>query len=261
MPHVDQHPPGDFAWIELSTSDQAAGKYFYTSLFGWTFTDVPIGPNEAYTTFQLEGRKVAAAYTIQADEVAMGIPPHWNLYISVASADQAAGKAQELGGRVLAAPFDVMTHGRMCVLMDPTGAPFCVWEPEDHAGIEIQGQANTLCWADLSTPDPETAADFFRGLFGYRISSGEGGYLHIENGTTMIGGIQSPAHRNSDTPPHWLIYILVDDCDATTEQAQSLGASVFMGPMTMENVGRITVLADPQGAVFALFTPAERLAA
>jgi hypothetical protein len=260
MAHIDAHAPGSFCWIELSTSDQQAGKHFYSSLFGWTANDSPMGNNECYTMFQLEGRNVAAAYTIQKDEVAMGVPPHWNLYIAVENADESTARATELGGTVLAGPFDVMEHGRMAVVQDPTGAVFCMWQSKAHPGIGIQGQANALCWADLSTPDQEKAVPFYEGLFGYQISAPDnmGGYLHIMNGEEMIGGVQSKEGRNKFAPPHWLIYIMVEDCNAMTDKAKGLGANVHMGPVDMENVGWISVLADPQGAVFALFQPAPR---
>ena len=55
MPHIDKHPPGVFCWIELSTTDQNAAKSFYSSLFGWARQDFPMGPNDFYTMFQLEG--------------------------------------------------------------------------------------------------------------------------------------------------------------------------------------------------------------
>jgi len=61
--------------------------------------------------------------------------------------------------------------------------------------------------------------------------------------------------RNPNAPPHWLAYFLTSNCDATATKAKQLGAKFFMEPMTMENVGRMAVLADPQGAVFAIFQP------
>ena len=53
--------------------------------------------------------------------------------------------------------------------------------------------------------------------------------------------------------PHWSIYYLVSDCEAATEKAKSLGAQVYVPPMTIEGAGIMSVVADPQGAVFALF--------
>lgn len=60
MPVISNHAPGSFCWFELATSDQAAAKQFYCSLFGWAARDTPLGSGETYTEFQLEGRDVGA---------------------------------------------------------------------------------------------------------------------------------------------------------------------------------------------------------
>src|ERR1700722_19646722 len=104
MSHVEKHVPGSFSWIELGTNNQDAAKAFYTSLFDWTYEDSPMGPGDVYTMFQSGGSYVGAAYTLREQETSMGVPPHWNLYIAVASADETAAKASELGGTVLAPP-------------------------------------------------------------------------------------------------------------------------------------------------------------
>src|SRR5258708_5606725 len=130
MAEFSSHEPGTFSWVELATTDQKAGVAFYRALFGWDVNDMPLGPGDVYSMFQMRGKEVAAAYTMQADERQMGVPPHWNLYITVASADDTTKKAEGLGAKVLAAPFDVMDVGRMAVLQDPSGAVFCIWEPK-----------------------------------------------------------------------------------------------------------------------------------
>jgi uncharacterized protein len=262
MPIVDKHPPGAFCWIELATTDQAGAKHFYASLFGWRADDMPIGPNDFYTMFRLDGADAGAAYTEREDERAMGIPPHWNLYVAAENADQTAGKAAQLGAKVLVPAFDVYDVGRMSVLQDPTGAVFSVWQPKKHRGVGLSGVPGTLCWADLSTPDPERAAKFYSELFGWKVTPGQGsvggGYLHIQNGDTFIGGIPPAAHRDPTTPPHWLIYFNVSDVDASAAKALELGAKFHLPPTTMEGVGRMAVMADPQGAVSAIFKSAPR---
>jgi len=110
----------------------------------------------------------------------------------------------------------------------------------------------------LSTGDPAAAAKFYTGLFGWKLDPGKDDYQHIVNGEAFIGGIQSSAHRNPNAPPHWLSYFEVSDCDAKTAQTQSMGGSIYLAPMSMENVGRFSVVTDPQGAVFSLFQPAPR---
>ena len=108
MAIVEKHAPGSFCWIELGTTDQAAAKMFYTSLFQWTFNEFPMGPGELYTIFRVRERDASAAYTIRPEQRALGVPPHWMLYVAVESADSAAAHATELGGKLMAPPFDVI---------------------------------------------------------------------------------------------------------------------------------------------------------
>lgn len=258
MTYVDKHAPGSFCWIELATTDQRAAKAFYGSLFGWTAEDSPIGEGAFYTMFQLQGRTVAAGYALRDDQRSMGVPPNWMVYITVTSADATAKKAAELGGTVVCPAFDVATHGRMAVIKDPTGAHFSVWQPINNQGIGLTGVEGTLCWEDLSTPDVPSARQFYSKLFGWEIMEGTEGqphsdYLHIKNGEEFIGGVPPAKHRSPGVPPHWLPYFFVNNCDATAAKAKQLGASLCLDPMTMEGVGRMAVVSDPQGAVFAIF--------
>jgi len=55
-----------------------------------------------------------------------------------------------------------------------------------------------------------------------------------------------------------MAYFQVSDCDATAAKAKSLGVTFYLEPMTMESVGRMAVMADPQRAVSALFQPMPR---
>jgi predicted enzyme related to lactoylglutathione lyase len=253
MSHVESHAPGSFSWIELGTTDQTAAKAFYTSLFGWDFEDSPMGPDDVYTMFQKDERNVGAAYTLRHEEITAGVPPHWNLYITVASADETAKKAGELGAKIVAPPFNVLTYGRMAVIVDPAGAALCIWEPKDHSGSGVESEPGSLCWADLSTPDQEGAVKFYTELFGWSVTPGEDGYLHLKNGESFIGGIP-PAHNAAPgVPPHWMGYIQVADIDASTAKASALGAKICVGPMSIGNAGSMTVFSDPQGAVLAMF--------
>ncbi len=258
MPNVENQVPGSFCFVELASIDQNQAKSFYEPLLGWSHTDFPMGPDSVYTMFQLGGRDAAAAYTMGADERAQ-TPPHWNLYIAVENADDAAARATELGGTVIAAPFDVMDQGRMAVIQDPTGAFFCIWQAGKSIGIGVAGDPGALCWADLNTPEPEAAKAFYEELFGWNIATSPNdpsGYLHIQNGEEYIGGIPPGEQRDPSIPPHWLIYYQVLDVDATAAKAKSLGGAEYLAPMTMEGVGRMAVIADPQGASFAIFTSA-----
>ena len=254
MANVDSHPPGSFAWVELAGSNQEQAKQFYAALFGWSHMDSPMGPGEVYTLFQIGDGAAAGAFQIKPEEAA--IPPHWHLYVGVESADASVARARQLGGNIIEGSFDVSTYGRMAVIGDPTGAVFSVWQPKMHPGIGISGEPGTLCWADLSTSDPARATEFYSGLFDWKIAPGQNdtsGYLHIQNGSDFIGGIPPAAYRDPNVPPHWLVYFLVGDVDASAQKAVDNGAHLVTKPSTIENVGRMCIIQDPQGAVFALF--------
>ena len=256
MPRVDKHPPGEFCWLELATTDQESAKKFYAALFGWNINDFPMGPAGVYTIFRMGGRDVAAGCTLRPDLTAQGVPPHWMIYIATDSADQAAAKASSLGGKVLQLAFDVMEAGRMAVVQDPTGAVFCLWQAKGNTGLGITGDPDTFYWADLITPDPERAKQFYSGLFGWQVVTGEkdtSGYLHIKNGERFIGGIPPVRHQGPNAVPHWLSYFYVADVDETTRKAQGLGGRIYGPPMDIEGAGRMAILGDPQGAAFALF--------
>ncbi len=262
MANIEKHAPGDFCWIELATTDQAAATDFYSKIFGWTFKDYPIGPNEVYTVFQVQERDAAAGCRLRPDQLSRGVPPHWNLYVAVESADATATRAEQLGGKVLAPPFDVFDAGRMAVLQDPTGAALSLWQAINHLGTGITAPHGTLCWADLSTPDRERAGQFYSDLFGWQMMKEDEdsahNYWHIKNGEEFIGGIPPASHHKPGMPAHWLVYFTVSDCDATAAAAKNFGATLYMPPTDFEDVGRISVMADPQGAVFAIFKAAAR---
>jgi predicted enzyme related to lactoylglutathione lyase len=120
------------------------------------------------------------------------------------------------------------------------------------------GEDGTLCWADLSTPDQGRASKFYSDLFGWKMMADTddkppSGYLHIVNGEDFIGGIPPAQHRDPNVAPHWLPYFQVSNCDASAAKAKELGGKFCLAPMTMEGVGRMAVIADTQGAVFAIF--------
>jgi predicted enzyme related to lactoylglutathione lyase len=262
MPAITDHTPGSFCWFELATTDQEAAKQFYGSLFGWQAKDTPMGPTETYTEFQIDGKDVGAAYTMREPERKQGIPPHWLVYVRTDNADETAGKVAAAGGTVVMPPFDVMDIGRMSVVQDPTGAVFAVWQPKQHSGTGLAGENGTAVWADLVTSDPAKAGAFYSALLGWQMVEGKsmapakpGQYVHIVNGTEMIGGIPPAQSLPPGVPAHWMIYFAVPDCAAALKKTAELGGRTLVAPMTIEGAGTFAVVADPQGAAFAVIEP------
>ena len=83
-------------------------------------------------------------------------------------------------------------------------------------------------------------------------------YTEFMNGDTHAGGMMQIGPHMGPVPPHWGIYFAVEDCDATFQQATSLGAQTIVPPMDIENVGRFSTIRDPQGAVFSIIKLTEQ---
>ena len=258
MAEFSAHIPGTFSWPELATTDQKSAVAFYRALFGWDVNEQPLGPGETYSMFQMRGKEVGAAYNMP-EERQRGAPPHWNSYVTVVNVDEAVKRAEGLGAKVFAPPFDVMDAGRMAVLQDPTGAVFQVWQAKKHIGAKIMNEPGSLCWTELATRDMNAAETFYTQLFGWTAKHSKPGspmpYTEFSvQGLPGIGMMQMPEQLPASVPSYWMSYFQVEDCDASTAKATSLGAKVMVGPHDIPDAGRFTVLSDLQGAVFALFT-------
>ncbi|HMD52436.1 MAG TPA: VOC family protein, partial [Solirubrobacteraceae bacterium] len=182
-----------------------------------------------------------------------GVPPMWNSYVSVASADESAERARELGADVHVPPFDVSEAGRMAIVRDPQGAFFELWQPNEHVGAGLVNAPGALVWNELASPDPAASASFYGGLFGWTTEPFEGmgeTYLSIKNGEASAGGIRSLTPPGA--PPNWLVYFATDDIDEALRLVERLGGVSLAGP-TRIPVGTVALVTDAQGAVFALY--------
>jgi uncharacterized protein len=137
---VNEH--GSLNFNGLATRDPDGAKAFYGAVFGWGTLDLPAGVMWTLPGYgdHLEERSpglkeqvaamggpegfidvVAALNPIAADD--SETPAHWSVTFAVDDADAAAAKASELGGQVVAGPFDA-PWTRMAVIRDPQGATF-----------------------------------------------------------------------------------------------------------------------------------------
>lgn len=248
MTTMTQHEPGTFCWIELHTSDGEAAKRFYCDLFGWTPNEIPMGPDQPPYIIAKKGDNDAAAI-YQNKEV----PPSWLSYVCVDSADNTAAKVKELGGKTVTDPFDVFDIGRMVVAADPEGAHFALWQPKKHKGVGVKNENGALCWNELQTRQRDRAQEFYTKLFGWTPKASPE-YVEMHVGEAAIGGLMTMQPQvPAQVPAHWLPYFWVDDVDASAAKASGSGGNTLVPPMDIPKVGRFAVIADPQGAVFAIF--------
>ena len=251
----ERYEPGAFCSVDLATTDPAGAKAFYGALFGWEVETVPGGEASNYTMMSLDGDEVCAVYETHADWGDSVAPSHWFSSVSVEDADATAARAVELGGAALGEAFKVFEMGRVAVIQDPTGAVFGAWQPQAFVGARRVNDVGCLCLNQLNTRDPERAARFYEGLFGWEIrrNADDPPYWGIENKGWLNGGMMELPHDARDTPSHWLVYFTAEDLDAAARSIGELGGTVMVPPTSVPPEGRILVARDPQGAVFALF--------
>jgi predicted enzyme related to lactoylglutathione lyase len=269
----DGYLPGVPCWIDTSQPDPQAAVAFYGGLFGWELENVmpPDAPGQ-YFIARLAGGDVAAIGS-QPE----GAPPAatWSTYIWVQSADEAASKVRDAGGRVITDPFDVMSAGRMAVCLDPEGAAFCVWQANEHKGAQIVNESGSLNFNGLNTRDLAGAKSFYGSVFGWEVLDlpggggmwrlpGYGEYLEqrdpglrermAQSGAPagfadVVATLNPIADDQSHVAPHWSVTFAVADADATAAKAEELGGRILVAPFDAPWV-RMTVISDPQGATF-----------
>jgi len=130
-------------------------------------------------------------------------------------------------------------------------------------GERTEYAPGTFSWVDLATPDPGKAKSFYSRIFGWEAEdspAGEGRvYTMLRQGGKDVAGLfETPTEG---MPPAWTCYVTTDDVEATAERARSLGANVLQGPFDVMEAGRMAVVSDPQGAVFALWQPGRSIGA
>jgi predicted enzyme related to lactoylglutathione lyase len=261
MPERTSYEPGTFSWVDIATSDLEAAKSFYAGIFGWEYDtqDSPVGP---YVMALKNGQAVAGMGILPQDQQDMGVPSMWSSYVSVASADESAAKAAELGGTVMMPPMDAMDAGRMAFVIAPGGEMFGLWEAKNHIGAGLVGEHGSVVWNELATRNLEEASGFYSNLFGWTVTTGPVAGTDMEYsvatvGEAMASGLMTMGDNwPAEVPPHWVVYFEVDDCEASAAAAKDLGGTVVVPPMTVEGVGTFATIQDPTGATCSIMTSA-----
>ncbi len=252
MPARESYAQGTPSWVDLQTTDQAAAKAFYGGVFGWTYDDQPMDAGAVYSIAKIGDGQVAAIAPQSPELKAAGAPPMWNTYLAVDSVDDATAKVGPAGGTVAMEPFDVMDAGRMSFVLDPSGAPVALWQANQHTGASLVNEPGTVTWNELITDNP-AAVPFYEQVLGVTTTTmemGEDKYTMFQVGGKEVAGSMPP--QMAGVPNHWQVYFAVADADAAAAKIKQLGGSVMVEPFDTP-IGKMAVVADPQGAVFSLF--------
>lgn len=114
----------------------------------------------------------------------------------------------------------------------------------------------TILWHDLTAPNAEFVAKFYESVVGWkpnvREESESKDYEMLRpSDDECVAGVCHAEGGNADLPPVWIVYIAVENVEASIEQAKEMGGTVVMGPKSYGS-SSFAVLRDPAGAVFAV---------
>ena len=111
------------------------------------------------------------------------------------------------------------------------------------------------CWTDVTSPDVDAAARFYSDLFGWDAAKDPrpeaGGYTMFQRNGAFVAAASPPPQEGM--PPHWTVYLAADDVDGLADRIREAGGTVMMDPFDVFDAGRMTVAADPSGAVFGVW--------
>jgi predicted enzyme related to lactoylglutathione lyase len=112
-------------------------------------------------------------------------------------------------------------------------------------------------WHEQVSSDPKEAQEFYTQLFGWStevFKPGEADYAMISAAGQSHGGFGKA--MEGAPPPHWLGHVRVEKLEDTIEKAKGAGGKLAAGPFEMGEVGRMAIIADPQGAYVSAYEPA-----
>jgi predicted enzyme related to lactoylglutathione lyase len=134
-----------------------------------------------------------------------------------------------------------------------------VREDVSTTGATGRDAHGSFVWYELITPDPDAAKAFYESVVGWEVEPGDKDYPHLKAGDAYVGGFLklSDEMRSHGARPTWLGYVAVDDLDSAIDLIGKSGGKVLMPPFEIPNVGRIALVADPQGAPFYVMRGAE----
>jgi predicted enzyme related to lactoylglutathione lyase len=117
----------------------------------------------------------------------------------------------------------------------------------------------SFVWHELMTSDPTAARAFYSNVVGWTVQASPipgMDYWMFKAGETPVGGLMKVPEEAvaQGARPMWVGYVGVDDVDAATEKAKQLGGVVYRPPADIPNMGRFSIIGDPQRTMLALFT-------
>jgi uncharacterized protein len=263
MTRFSAYPAGVPCFVDAFSPDLAGARHFYEGIFGWEFAGpgrLPGDPPGDYYVARVRDGDVAGLGSMPSPQT----PVAWNTHVAVDNVEAAAQAALSADGSMLVDAVDAPPAGRLAVIADPAGAAITVWQADARHGAELVNEPSAWAMSQLSTPDPETAAEFYETVFGWQRESFEdagpgvslfrlpgyvGGEPHQPVPRDVVAAMAAVPDPNA--PAAWSVDFWIADADAAAAAAPELGGSVIAPPHDAPPFRR-AVLAAPDGAAFSV---------
>lgn len=249
MTHRPTPSDGVPCWADLWTSDVEGSRRFYGEVFGWE-AEEPQAQFGGYFSFYLNGTRVAGAMGDMGDTKANN---QWKMYLATYDIDRTLKTAEAEGAQIVSSAMPVADLGTQANLIDPTGAPFGVWQPGTHPGFTTIEEHGSPSWFELQSRDHGRSVSFYRTVFGwdtFNVSDTD----DFRYTVSELSGIADASRSLPDgAQSEWSVYWEVDDAESTAGKVTGLGGSVVAAPEATP-YGVLAVMKDPAGAVFKLRT-------
>lgn len=240
--------PGRFVWFHLRTPNVEAAQRFYGEVAGWKSSSMEMD-GVSFPMFSNAQETVAHVEPTQG-------PASFVSYAAVEDVDQAARRVKNAGGKVLGEAVDLPGIGRMVEVQDQDGARFFLYRATNDDAGQPDG-TGAFIWNELWAVDTARALAFLTSVLGYTVKDMPmpGMTYHVlGRGKEDLAGLMPSPDGGQHSA--WVPYIHVDNVDRARARALKLGATALGEPQDVEHVGRMAVMVDPQGAQFAVMTPA-----
>lgn len=245
-----------FVWFDLVSTDMEASKDFYRHVLGWRTMDWKAdgAPDdmEPYTMFCVGETPIGGIMPPPGD-----VPSHWMGHIQVEDVDAAMAVATEHGATFPAGAMDIPTVGRIAPMVDPEGCVVSLFRPASGEPMEtLPGMTlGMVGWNEIAVADTDKATAFYQAVVGWkhRTAPMEGFDYHLF-GTGEEGGDVCGMMKRPDEMPVscWMQYFTVEDVDMTIARTKEKGGTVIAEPFDVPSVGRMAVVAGPEGAAFGI---------
>jgi len=243
--------------------DPGKSEAFYTSLFGWGVNPMDMGDYGVYRMLRNGEKDFGGIAPLDSSN---GVPSHWLSYIYTHNVDETTEQAKSLGATVASPPMDIPNVGRFSVVIDPEGAAFSPFtdttgQPKPEGTTYADGATpGAVTWNELTAGNASAEASFYSQLFGYSIAHQDMGesepYTILARGTSYEDFEAGVHSRPPDMPVSaWTIYFHVPDIDKALADVANLGGQALSPVIPVPGIGRVAVVADSVGAVFAIHQP------